>query len=60
MTDKLIWLCVKFLHWLAAKCGTTYEAVNIWVFCIIWPVITFALVGIVIVQHLRIAELMHR
>jgi hypothetical protein len=60
MIDKLFWLCVKLLHWVAAKCGTTYEAINIWIFCIIWPVITIALVVIVIVQHLRIAELMHR
>ena len=60
MIDKLFWLCVKFLHWLAGKCGTTYEAINIWIFCIIWPVITLALVVIVVVQHLRIVELMHR
>jgi hypothetical protein len=51
---------VKLLHWLAAKCGTTYEAINIWIFCVIWPVISIALVAIIIVQHLRIVELMRR
>jgi hypothetical protein len=50
MIDKLFWLCVKFLHWLAARCGTPYEAVNVWVFCLIWPALTIALVLIVIVQ----------
>jgi hypothetical protein len=40
MTDKLFWLCVNILHWLAAKCGTTYEAVDVWIFCISWPALT--------------------
>ena len=51
MIDKLFLLCVKLLQWLAGKFGTTYEAVNILIFCIVWPLITLALVVIIIVQH---------
>jgi hypothetical protein len=56
MTDKLFWLCVKLLHRLAALCGTTYEAVNVWVFCIIWPALTIALVVVVIEQWMMLTH----
>lgn len=32
--------CVWLLDTLAAFLGTTYVAVNIWIFCIIWPVLS--------------------
>ncbi len=57
MIDTLFWPCVRFLHWLAAKCGTTYEAINIWIFCVIWPVITLALIAVAIIQQLKLVQL---
>jgi len=59
MTDKLFWLCVKFLHWLAAKFKITYEAINIWIFCVVWPLITLALIVVIVLQHLKIEQLTH-
>jgi len=47
MIDKLFNGCVDWLEWLAAKLGTTYKAVNVWIFCIIWPLITLALIAVV-------------
>jgi len=43
--------CVDILNWLAAKVGMTYEEVNVWVFCVIWPLITVGLIAVVIVQR---------
>ena len=48
MIDKTFRFCVVFLQWLAAKLGTTYKAVNVWIFCVIWPMITLALIVAVI------------
>ena len=59
MTDRLFWACVRFLHWLAGKWGTTYEAINIWIFCVLWPALTVALIVIVLWQRARIVELTH-
>jgi len=40
--------CVDFLVWLAALLGLTYNEINVWIFCIIWPLITLSLIGNVI------------
>lgn len=49
--------CVQLLEWLAAKLGTTYEAVNVWVFCVIWPTVTLALILLVLYQRATIRRL---
>lgn len=43
--------CVVLLEWLAKYTGTTYQIVNVLIFCIIWPLITVGLLIVVIVQH---------
>lgn len=40
MIDKIFYLCVKVLKWLAKHLGMTYNEVNVWIFCVIWPIIT--------------------
>ena len=57
MIDKLFWDCVRLLHWAAKKLGTTYEAVNVWFFCVIWPAFTLALIVLVVVQRHQLAGL---
>jgi len=32
--------CVLFLIWSANILGITYEEINVWLFCIIWPILT--------------------
>ena len=32
--------CVLLLEWIAESLDTTYIVVNIWIFCIIWPLYT--------------------
>ena len=57
MIDAIFDFCVLLLVFLADQLGTTYKTVNVWIFVIIWPVITLALIGIVIWQHLKIRRL---
>jgi hypothetical protein len=40
MIDRIFDLCVVLLVWLAETFGTTYKAINVWIFCVIWPLIT--------------------
>jgi hypothetical protein len=32
--------CVIFLYWVAAKLNITYEEINVYLFCIAWPLLT--------------------
>ena len=55
--DKVFDASVDLLLNLAAKLGVSYNAINVWIFCIGWPLLTLALVGIVIAQRRRIRRL---
>ena len=43
-TDRTFSLCVLFLLWLAPKFNTDYRTINVWIFCIIWPIVTISLI----------------
>ena len=58
--DFLFDLCVDILLWLADLFGVSYNTVNIWIFCVIWPILTVVLIAVVIRQHLRIRRLKHK
>ena len=49
--------CVDILNWLAGKCGMTYEEINVWIFCVIWPLFTLTLIVMVIVLWMRLKAL---
>jgi hypothetical protein len=55
--NRIFDLCVELLVWLAALFGTTYEAINVWIFCVLWPLFTAALVVVVVLQRRRIRQL---
>jgi hypothetical protein len=57
MIDAIFNLCVWLLHWLADLFGTTYQAVNVWIFVVIWPLFTLALIAVVVLQQTRIRQL---
>ena len=50
--------CVDLLLAAAARLGVSYNAINVWVFCIIWPVLTLLLIAVVLYQRARIRRLM--
>jgi hypothetical protein len=49
--------CVALLVWLASLTGTTYEQINVIVFCFLWPGITTWLIWTVCQQRARINSL---
>lgn len=57
MMDSIFDWCVAVLvHW-AGILGITYKEINVWVFVIIWPIVTIALMGIVLWQQAKIRQL---
>jgi hypothetical protein len=57
MTNEIFNSCVALLVWLAALTGTTYEEINVLVFCIVWPLVTLALVVVCVMRGLKIRRL---
>jgi hypothetical protein len=44
MIDSTFDTCVWLLLYLADQIGVTYKEINVWIFVIIWPVLTIFLV----------------
>ncbi len=57
MTNRIFNLCVDLLVWLARLLGMSYESVNVWVFCVIWPIFTLMLIAIVVWQYFIIRKM---
>ena len=57
--NKVFQRCVDILVYFAAKLHITYEAINIWIFVIIEPIVFFILIWIIYRQHTVIKTLKH-
>jgi hypothetical protein len=57
MVDRIFDWCVQLLLNGAGILGITYKAINVWVFVILWPLLTLALILIIIAQQQRIRQL---
>jgi len=57
--NKTFKWCVDLLENLAAKLHMTYEAVNIWIFVIIQPIVFFIMLWIIYKQTVIIKLLKH-
>ena len=57
LVDTLFQACVDLLNRGGAMTGLTYREINIVVFCVLWPLLTLALVWTVIRQRRTIREL---
>jgi len=44
MINSIFDCCVQLLLWLGGKFGMSYEAINVWVFCVVWPIFTAFLI----------------
>jgi len=55
--DQIFDWCVHILIYWANTLGITYKEINVWVFVIIWPILTIMLVAIIIRQRQRIQQL---
>ncbi len=58
MMDQIFDWCVNVLIYWANIFGITYKEINVWVFVIIWPIVTLVLIGVVAVQRRKIQQLM--
>ena len=43
--------CVNVLIYWANVFDITYKEINVWVFVIIWPLLTILLIGIIVMQY---------
>ena len=57
MADQIFDWCVNVLVYWAGILGITYKEINVWVFVIIWPILTVILVVIILRQRRRIRQL---
>ena len=57
MMDTIFDWCVDVLVYWAGILGITYKEINVWVFVIIWPIVTLVLVAIIFWQRGRIRKL---
>ena len=55
--DKAFKWCVDLLISLAARLHMTYEAINIWIFVIIEPIVFFVMLWVIYKQYAVIKEL---
>lgn len=55
--DAIFDWCVEVLIYFAGVFGITYKEINVWVFVIIWPIVTLVLVIWLVVQQARIRRL---
>ena len=53
MNEVFNW-CVELLQWSAQKLGTTYEVINVWIFCVIEPILFFVILIILLFQRRKI------
>jgi hypothetical protein len=49
--NEIFDFCVQVLIELSELFGTTYKAINVWIFVIIWPIFTSILILIIILQR---------
>lgn len=57
MMDEIFDWCVNVLVFWADVLGITYKEINVWVFVILWPLLTMILIGIIAMQRKTITKL---
>lgn len=57
MMDQIFDWCVWVLVYWADIFGMTYKEINVWVFVIIWPIVTLIMTVIILRQWQRIRQL---
>lgn len=57
MIDRAFNSCVEILIWMAGLCGISYEAINVIIFCILWPTLTVWMAIMIWRQRIQIHQL---
>ena len=58
--DRIFDGCVQLLRWLGGVVGMSYKAINVWIFCVLWPMFTILLLIIIFRQRMKIRALAKR
>ena len=58
--DQIFDWCVDVLVYGAGILGITYKEINVWVFVIIWPIVTIVLFAVITLQRRKIKQLTKR
>jgi hypothetical protein len=53
LVDTAFNACVRWLTKCSDFTGMTYEEVNVWLFCVLWPIVTLVLALTAYWQHKR-------
>ena len=48
--DETFNFCVRLLYDIGAFLGISYEEINVWLFCVIWPIASLLLFAEVIIK----------
>jgi hypothetical protein len=56
MIDRIFDWCVQVLLDSASLLGITYKEINVWLFVILWPLFTLALIAIIAIQQRKIRQ----
>lgn len=56
LMNTVFYLCVDLLRALAKYFGTTYEIINVWIFCIIGPIVFVLLLIIILNQKISLIK----
>ena len=57
MMDRIFDWCVGVLVYWAGILGISYKEINVWVFVIVWPILTIVLISIIVKQKQMIRKL---
>ena len=55
--DQIFDWCVAVLVYWANVIGITYKEINVWVFVIIWPIVTAVMAVVIVIQWRKICQL---
>ena len=55
--DEIFNFCVYLLYDLASIIGITYEEINVWLFCVIWTILTLLMFAEITRLRLKISTL---
>ena len=55
--DTIFNFCVRLLYDLANILGISYEEINVWLFCVIWPILSLVLFAEVIRLRIKNEQL---
>ena len=55
--DTVFDWCVSLLNSLAGVVGITYKEINVWIFVIVWPVLSIFMFALIVMQRTRINKL---